>query len=182
MKTGNIKFFAIKFIVLHIVNLIAFAVAAMTDILSGFLFREDQAFVQTALVCLVGFGVFAGYIYKSTAGMKESDLPPALFVIRETAAYMIFMIVPTVTACVVGMDGIYENLLMRFYIPNLALPHLLGLPIIGFMVQSLVFALIVMAAHAKNRRMWAAAHAEEERKRKEDEEYAEKLLSESEEE
>lgn len=181
MKTGNFKFFIIKFIVLHIVNLIAFAVAAMTDMLSGFLFREEQAYLQTALVCLVGFCVFAGYIYKSTASMKESDLPPALFVIREAAAYMIFMTVPTITACLAGIEGIYLNLLLRFYIPNLALPHLTGLPIIGFMAQSLLFALIVMAAHSKNRRMWDKIHAEEARKKKEDEEYAEKLLSESEE-
>ncbi|MCI8331248.1 MAG: hypothetical protein HFE78_00245 [Clostridiales bacterium] len=176
MKKETFLFFAIKFCVLNIVNLLAFAAALLTDTLLGFIVPEP--FVETALVCAISFLVFIGYTYASTAKMKKSPLSPSLFVIKESAAYMIFMIIPTVCALIFGIDALSANPVLRFYLPNLLGAHVLRAPIIGFILQALVFCLVVTLAHRKNIKTWQAKEAEEERLRKEDEAYAEQLQAE----
>lgn len=140
MKTKAITFFILKFIILQFVNLIAFAAALLIDTVSGFLIGNP--FQQTAFVCCASFIIFCGYIYFSTAKMKESPLPPSLFILKESAAYMIFMIIPTVAAMICGAENITNNPLLRFYLPNLPLTHLTGYPILGFILQTLIVTLV----------------------------------------
>ncbi|MCI8590485.1 MAG: hypothetical protein HFE77_07245 [Clostridiales bacterium] len=176
MKKDNILFFTIKFCILHIVNLLAFAAAILADTLLGFIIPVP--FVETALVCAIAFVVFIGYTFASTAKMKKSPLPPSFFVLKESAAYMIFMIVPTVCSLVFGIDTITSQPVLRFYLPNLLGAHLLQSPIFGFILQTVIFCLVVTLAHNKNRKYWQAKEAEEERHRQEDEAYAEQLKAE----
>ena len=175
MKKETFLFFAIKFCVLNIVNLLAFAAAILADILLGFIIQDP--FIETALVCTVSFFVFMGYTFISTIKMKKSALSPSLFVLKESAAYMIFMIIPTVCALIFGVDTIADNPVLRFYLPNLLGAHLLHSPIIGFILQTLVFCLVVTLAHYINRKHWQVKEAKEERLRK-DEAYAEQLQAE----
>ena len=170
----NVKFFVLKFIILNIVNLIAFAVSYLADMLTQ-TFSQNQ-FLQTAIVCLAGFAVFAGYTFSSTAKMKQSDLPFSAFVIREAAAYMIFMIPGTVGATVVGPGGITSHPLTRFYLPNLAFAHIFSNAIAGFIVQTLIITAVIMFAHARNRKKYALEREQAIKLREQDEKYADELL------
>lgn len=182
MKAYEPKFFIIKFIIFNIVNLFAFAISYFLGVISGFAFGEDMEFIRVGLIGCITFIVFLAYNYNTTVNMRESSHSAKTFIVREIVAYAVFLILPTVIAYLIGIENIMSNLLLHFYLPNLALAHLTGIPVLGAVIQAGIFALIITPAHLKNRKKWAAYHADEERKAREDAEYAEKLLSEQEEE
>lgn len=182
MKAYEPKFFIVKFIIFNIVNLIAFAVSYFLGVLSGFAFGEGDEFIRIALVGGISYAVFLAYSFNTTVNMKESKQTASTFIIREVIAYAVFLILPTVAAHIIGIDNIMSNFLLHLYLPNLVGAHLTCIPALGALLQTAVFALIITPAHLKNRKKWAAYHADEERKAREDAEYAEKLLSEQEQE
>lgn len=178
MKNEQVKFFVIKFLVLNIINLFAFAIGILADVLLGFLLKD--AWMETMLVCLISFLVFLGYTYVSTVSMKESPYTPAQFIVKESAAYMLFMIIPTVSALFYGIGRLGEVPILKFYLPNLLGAHVTGLPILGFILQALLFCLTVTLSHHQNIKRWQIWHTEQERLRIEDEQYAEQLAQEHE--
>ncbi len=180
MKAYEPKFFIIKFIIFNIVNLFAFAISYFMGILSGFAFGDGQEFIRVALVSAITFMVFLAYTYNTTVNMKESKYSAATFITREVIAYAIFLILPTAAAQIIGIENIMSNFLLHLYLPNLIGAHLTGIPVLGGLIQAAVFALLIIPAHLKNRKKWAAYHLDEERKKREDAEYAEKLLAEQE--
>lgn len=182
MKAYEPKFFIIKFIIFNIVNLFAFAVSYFAGILSGFAFGEEQEFIRVCLVGGIAFAIFLAYTYNTTVNMKESQHSAKTFVIREIIAYAVFLVIPTVAAHIIGIESIMSNFLLHLYLPNLIGAHLTGIPVVGALIQAAVFTALIIPAHLKNRKKWAAYHADEERKKHEDAEYAEKLLAEQEEE
>lgn len=182
MKAYEPKFFIIKFIVFNIVNLFAFAVSYFAGILSGFAFGQEQEFIRVALVGGIAFIIFLAYTYNTTANMKKSKHSVLTFIIREAIAYAVFLVIPTVAAHIIGIENIMSNFLLHLYLPNLVGAHLTGIPVLGALIQVALFTVIIIPAHLKNRKKWAEHHADEERKKREDAEYAEKLLSEQNEE
>ena len=182
MKAYEPKFFIIKFIIFNIVNFFAFAISYFIGVISGFAFGEGQEYIRVAIVSGVTFAIFMAYIYNTTVNMKESRLSSVTFIIREVIAYAVFLILPTAAAHIIGIENVMNNLLLHLYLPNLFGAHLTGIPVLGALIQTAVFALTVTPAHLKNRKKWAEHHLDEERKKREDAEYAEKLLAEQEEE
>ena len=182
MKAYEPKFFIIKFIIFNIVNLIAFAISYFIGVVSGFAFGEGQEFIRVAIVAGVCYAFFLLYNYNTTANMKESKHSAQTFIIREVIAYAVFLVLPTAAAQIIGTENIMSNLLLHVYLPNLLGAHLTGIPVLGALIQAVIFTLVITPAHLKNRKRWAAYHSDEERKKREDAEYAEKLLAEQSEE
>ncbi len=179
MRKISVKFLIINFVILHFANLIAFAAACLIDMLSGFFFTQEQAFAQTALVCIASYAVFLFYLFTIIRKMPETSLSRRAFLAHEIVVYCIFLLIPTVCVSIYGVDSIGR---FRFYLPNLAGAHCTANPIMGFLLQTVITSLVIAAAYASNRKRRAAYLAEEQRKRDEDEAYAQKLAEQEKEE
>ncbi len=148
MKQLSLKFFVIKFIIYTLFNAVAFGVFLLADMM--FTKFMPNEFIQRALFFSAGFAAFEIMCFSVISKMKKSDLPFVQFVLYESLSYMVFLLVPTTASLVIGIDGVTDNLFTLFFAPQFAFHHLTSYPVLGYILNSLVFTLVACLAHAKN--------------------------------
>lgn len=172
MKHYSFKFFFIKFIIYTIFNAVSFGIFLLADITFTKLMPDE--YIQRAVFCTLGYAVFIGMAASTIAKMKKSDMPFVPFVLRECISYMAFLLIPTTVALICGIGKMAENPIMLFFAPQLAFHHITGIPVVGFVIHSLIFALAASFAHTRNIKIRKKEEMQISQGRKEDEEYANK--------
>jgi len=136
------KFYSIKLFVLLLVNLFVFAVSFIFMQILGSL-DNSVAYLINSLISGI---IFWGYIFMATKKMKNKDnLSNIMFALKETSVYAILMLIIT-------FISFFDNAVMfnvfLFFLPNTFFFYLTAIPVLGFVLHIVWYAIIVFIARS----------------------------------
>lgn len=155
MKKKDLKFYAVKLVVLLLMNLFVFALSFILLKIAGIFSLDDideaaNAWLRCLIVALISHAVYLIYTYKTTCEIKDRSRSVADFVQRETIAYALMMLIPTVTAFVVGMEAVTSFPISLFFLPNSLFLFATRNPLLGYLLAIAVYAATVWAGYRLN--------------------------------
>ncbi len=155
MKKLDLKFYAIKIVILLLINLFVFALSFILLKILGTLSLEgvDEAtnhWLRCLIDAAISHVVYLVYIYKTTKEIKDRSRSVGSFVKRETAAYAVMMLIPTVCALLVGMEEVATFPISLFFLPNSLFLFAARNPVLGYLLAVMVYAATVWAGYRLN--------------------------------
>ena len=155
MKKNNFTFYGIKVTVLLLINLFVFALSFILLKILGTLSLDGvdeatNAWLRCLIDAVISHVVYLVYVYKTTKEIKDRSRAVGSFVKRETTAYALMMLIPTVTAFIVGMEAVATFPVSLFFLPNSLFLFATRNPVLGYLLAVMVYAATVWAGYRLN--------------------------------
>lgn len=142
-----IKFVSIKLFILLLVNLIVFAISFLLLQIMNSMENTYLAYLINSFISSVIFWI---YTYRTSKKMKNPEgLTQLQFTLRETAVYLIIVIVVTICSLV---ENNVTSMIFLFFIPNSFFFYVVSNPILAGLLQLLWYSIIVFMSRFNTQR------------------------------